>query len=782
MEFKAYKKKTLKIALILFLLIIVAIPLSIFIYLKYELPKLDGEIHLTAIKEKVEVYRDLEGIPHIYANNDEDAFYTLGYVIASERLFQMEISRRVASGELSEIIGERGLSSDKMFRNLKLRKAMEENLKNKIRDSKMLLRLSSFYRGVNEYQQNNPLPIEFKILNITPRPFSELDSYAFVGFMSFNFAIALNQDPLLTKLEKRLGNELVDELRAEKINSVKKNLFSLEKNAFDHSKISELISFLEKGYGLFEGSNGWLIAKNRSKSGANILANDPHISYSHPEIWFEAHIHTPQFETYGHFLPLIPFPILAHNQKRAWGLTMSLTDDMDLFREDLKENHKYVYKNKSLNLKISDEVIKVKGQKDYQFKLKETNHGPLLDQVLEDKNISLRWNYFDANNDPIASLYQMSEARNMAEFKAAVATGISPGLNVLYADHDNIAWWMFGKVETKPRNQRSDFILNGPDGIDDVRKTLSIDEKPHLENPISGIIVSANSRPENFPANQRGDFQEQDRFKTIQTVLNQKQLWSVEEIKELQTLSMNFENKHLLTELVNELNYSEKNKVAYNELKNWDLVSDVNSVGATLYFSLLNRVGLNLLSNELSATELETYGKMVTSYSFIKRVILDHDNPWWKKNNRKKLIQKSFDEVISSLSKKFGNNPDKWTWGKIHTLEFFHPLGKIKPLNLIFNLGPYPLSGASQDVNNQKSVSFKDEFIVNAGPSTRRIIDFKNLDETYGILPVGESGHILSPYYKNQVEKFINSKYRPMYLTRDLILKNQAHRLILRPN
>jgi penicillin amidase len=771
-----------KLSLILLLIVFLGMTFSIYIYLNRAAAPMDGQLNLSGLKSKVEIIRDENGIPHIFAENRLDAFYSLGFVMASERLFQMEISRRVAEGELSEIIGDKGLESDKMFRSLRIKSSMQKMLDQKLLDHQfdpnMWAQMDSFYRGVNDYQNTHPTPIEFKILGISPRPFSPIDAYSFIGLMSFNFAIGTMQDPLLTTLEKRLGPDLVNEMRLEQIPKLKKSVFSYER-VFNNSKIHNLISFLETGYPLFEGSNGWLLSKKRTTTGTNLLANDPHISFPHPGIWFEASIHTPDFESYGHYLSLIPFPILSHNKNRAWGLTMSLADDMDVYKETV-EGEKYLFKNNWYDLTNEMVSIPVKGKKDYQFNLRSSGHGPFMDEVLPEKNLALKWTFHHPKNDPLSSLYQMGEAHTMDDFKKAVASGISPGLNILYADKDNIAWWIFGEVVVRSPKSRSDFVLDGSSGDDEYIGVMSFDQKPHLENPESGVIISANSRPVGFPDNQRGDFQPDDRFKSIQAVLNQKEKWSVEETKEVQTLSMNFENKLILDQLLIDIADVKLGQEYKNLLLSWNLNSDKNSSSPTLFYVFLNKIGLRLLK-DLNQHELETFGRMPMSNGFIKRVVLDRDNIWWKKYDRKNLIQASYIDAIDFLKNKFGNDSKNWMWGKIHTIEFSHPVGKVWPLNYLFNLGPYPVSGATQDINNLKSNNFKDTFEVKAGPSTRRIISFDNINDAQGILPVGESGHLLSPYYSNQVERYLKGIYRPMRIEKSIIKENASHILILNP-
>lgn len=783
MEMKAYKKKPLKILFTVVLGLLILFPAAFYGYLLYSRPQYAGIENVQGISSKVTITRDQYGIPHIEAETDEDAYYALGFTMASERLFQMEISRRAANGELSEIIGEKTLQSDKTFKNLKVRRSMEEMLQRNplSQDPEMEKLVLSFYRGINAYQATHPLPIEFKILNITPKPFTVLDGLSFIGLMSFNFAIALSQDPLFTSLESKMDPALVDEMRVEKINSKKQVISTIIPKIPYDSKIPELISYLETGFPLFDGSNGWILGKSRTTSGSPMLVNDPHISYPHPGIWYEAHLKTKQSETYGHFLPLLPFPILSHNKDKAWGLTMTLTDDMDIYREKLVGQNEFEFKGKLLPIKAYNEEIAIKGHAPYKFQLKETIHGPLLTEVLPEKNLSLKWAFLEPDNNPLLVLYKMGKSQSMAEFKSAVSLGVAPGLNVLYADRENIGWWMFGRVYEKPGHVRSDFILDGASGKDEYLRAFTFDEKPHSENPASGIIVSANYRPYGFKANQRGDWQPDDRFNTIYTLLSKKEKWGVDETKELQTLSLNLDNKNMLNELLKDIDSSSDNQKFIDLLKHWNLESSVDSVAASIFFTLQNQIGLILLK-DLTADELSSYGKVSTSYIFIKRVINERDNIWWKKFERKKTINQAFANTLSLLRNKFGADEKNWRWGKLHTLEFSHPLGKIPPLNLIFNLGPFELPGSSQDINNQKSDHLKSEFNVKAGPSTRRIIDFSNINNTWGILPVGESGHMLSPFYRNQLQDFLNNKYRPMLLDQNDIAKNATYKLELVPN
>ncbi|MBC7429070.1 MAG: penicillin acylase family protein [Bacteriovorax sp.] len=777
MKTSSGKKRSLKIGLfILSILILITLVFS-YEFLNSRVPQMSGEVTIRGLSAPVEVLRDQNGIPHITAKNNLDAFRTLGFIMASERLFQMEVSRRLAEGELAELLGEKALGSDKLFRNLGLRsesqKTIERKLKDHSFDPEMLAEMTAYYDGVNEFIATGPMRVEFKLLGLTPKPFSMVDGQSFVGLMAFSFGIAIMTEPLLTKLVTRIGGDLTEDLRNEKVPAIESVVVQNDKFNIDQSVV-KILKELEQGFPLFEGSNGWLLAASRSKSGYPILANDPHIAYTHPGIWFEAHIKTPTYETYGHFLSLIPFPILAHNRERAWGLTMSLTDDMDMYRESIDpKTETYKFKGKDLPMTKTEEIIKVKKAQDVKLTVYRTHHGPILDYAFGDSNsneksLALQWPFYNPENDPMTSVFKMGRAQNMNEFKAAVATGKAPGLNILYADKKNIGWWIFGEVWKKRSGIKTDFILNGEKGEDEILGTLSEAEKPHSENPASGVIISANTRPFGYPKDARGDWQPDDRYKTIETVLSHNELWSPEQTMELQTLNMNFENKAILETLLQETHFAAQEDAArylppMEILKNWNLTSDVDSAGAAIYYSWTREIQ-KILLKDLTKDEQEVFAKVPNGWIFFKRVVMNRDSVWWKKFDRGDVFRKSFVIAITDLKKKLGKDENSWQWGEIHTLEFQHPFGRIKPLNYLFNLGPYPVPGATQEVNNQKVTSFEGNFLVKAGPSTRRIIDFSNPEKSWGILPEGNSGHIMSPFYSNQVKMFLEGKYREQLL------------------
>lgn len=764
--------KKLKLTLAGLFVVVGLAAIAGYFFLRSSLAPLDGSLSLQGLSAPVTVTRDTFGIPHIKASNKLDALRALGFLQASERLFQLEVSRRLTQGELSEIFGDAALSMDKLYRSLMLKRSVERMLaKEKSQgtfDQKTWDEMAAYFDGINQYQEHHPLPYEMQILGIKARPFSPLDAYIMTGHMAYGFAIAMRADPLMTELAKKLPEEQFQALRNYPL---KAPLKIVENSAF--KDVAAL--FDNFAFPFFEGSNAWLISPKRSQSGKSILANDPHIAFSAPAVWFEAHIKTPEFELYGHYLPLIPFAVLGHNHHHAWGFTMSLNDDMDLYREKLdRENKTVLYKNKPVPYQEWQETIKVKKQDDIVLNMIETPHGPLLHEVLADKDLALAWAFHRPENNPMRALKEMAEAKDMQGFESAMRHATAPGLNVMYADSENIAWWTFGDMAIK-KNPNSDMILDGSTGEDEYLRLLTWQEKPHLVNPEEGLIVTANSRPLGLTETMRGDWQSEDRFQTITHLLAQKDTWNVEELKSLQTENFNLKNRDLLAALLENLHLSEKEEQVYSQhlknLKNWDLRSEVSSPEAALYHQW-NNENVRLMLKTLDVETQDAYLNTPYAWVFYERTLLDPQSAWWKDLDRSVVISKGFKLAADKLK----NNP---TWGELHTIEYKHPLGRSFPLNKIFNLGPYPMPGAFNDINNNKMKAMGDSFHVVAGPSTRRIIDFANPQRSWGINPIGNSGHMLSPFYKDQVELFLDGKYRLQLMDDKDIEAAATHQLIL---
>lgn len=774
--------------ILVFCFAIIIIVVGSFCFLQYRsLAPIKGKLAIDGLRSPVEVIRDQWGVPHIKGKNTDDTMIALGYVMASERWFQMEIHRRVARGELAEIIGKKALPVDKLYRTLNFVEHFNKVIAKHPHSEQMKREAEAFYHGVNAYIQNNPRPIEFYLLNIPVREFTLEDAYAFIGYMSYSFGIGLRQDSFLSTLKDNATNDLFEDLRSEPSSLLQKitSNFPVEIKGVEY-----VHQFLLNGFAPFEGSNGWLIGKSKTLNKRAILANDPHISYSKPNLWMEIHMvvdsENPleQKEDYGFYLPLIPFPVLYHSHQKAWGLTMSLTDDMDVYRIKRMSDSTYELDGKEEKFLESEVEIKVKGENPYIFTRRVSFFGPLLNEVydLEKKpelrDLALHWSLYRPHNDPIRSFYQMRVAKTMNEFKAAVATGVAPGLNVLYADNeDNIAWWMFGEVLQKPHGLKSDRIIEGSKTSDVASVAYPFSSLPFSENPESGFIVSANHRPLNFFSNQRGDFQPDDRYKTILALLEKKSDWTVEATEELQHLPVNLKSQATLKYLLTFLSEQEKNQLSNDfltELESWSGLSEHELRAPMIYYAWLRSLSMMSL-DKLNPEEKNTYSQFPAEWFRLER-LLKKLNP--ETHDHQQLVQKSFIDALNYLKKEIGSDQNKWQWGRLHTLELVHPLGMVKPLNFIFNSGPHSIDGAYMEINNMKWGQFDEGFKVKAGPSVRRIIDFHQVEKARAVLPLGISGNDFSPYSKDQLPLFLKGDFRQMNLGKEIFENTEANEAV----
>ena len=411
-------KKLKKIGwIILALIVILAISIGIFINMLK--PTYSGEQQLSKLSNEVSVYYDTYGIPHIYAQNELDAFRTLGYVHAQDRLWQMEVLRRIGTGRLSEVFGSTMLKTDKFFLSLGIDEATNKTVSQLDQDSPSVMLSQAYLDGINQFVAEGPTPIEFYLTGLEKKPFAIEDIYNTMGYMAFSFAMAHKTDPLLSNIKDKLGVAYLADLEVNVDPNTEwiKNYKEQQRDSIPNSIASMAAEALSPlSLPLFEGSNSWVIAPEKTKNGKVIFANDPHIGFSQPSVWYEAHVSTPTYEKYGYYLGGVPFPIMAHDRKLAYGVTMFENDDIDFFYEEPHPTDKTKYKSKKgwANFESINKTIKVKDSSDVIFNYSKTEHGPVMNgianQINGERPISMWWIYSQRENKFIEALHGMSHA------------------------------------------------------------------------------------------------------------------------------------------------------------------------------------------------------------------------------------------------------------------------------------------------------------------------------------------------------------------------------------
>jgi len=763
-------------------------------------PDYEGKKTLSGLHNDVKVYYDTYGIPHIYGANEADAFRALGYVHAQDRLWQMELLRRIAKGRLSEVFGKDLVETDKFFLSLGIDDHTRQTMSTLDRNSEMVKLSNAYLDGVNEFIKEGPAPIEFYLTGLDKAPFSLEDVYNTVGYMAFSFAMAHKTDPLLTNIKNQLGNAYIAELAIDSDTSTVwiKNHSNNQIGPISANITASTLKALDKlPVPQFEGSNSWVLAPQKTKNGKVILANDPHIGFSQPSVWYEAHVSTPNYEKYGYHLAGVPFPLLGHDRNLAYGLTMFENDDIDFYLEEThpSDTTKYLTEEGPLDYEYITKNIKVKGGEPISFTYKKTRHGPVLNtiakQITTDDPIAMSWIYTKEQSEVINALFGISHAKNLDEFASALPKIHAPGLNVMYGDAaGNIAWWAAAKLYKMPNGVSTKFVLNGKTGTEEPVSYLDFSENPSAINPPWHYVYSANNQPDSIAGMlYPGYYLPENRAMRIVQLLEAKNDWDMESVANMIMDDTSPVNPMLITELIKLLDVGHLNKeqlVQLDALKSWDGSYALDSTNPALFHRCEYYILKNTFEDELGTEQF----KQFLGTHLLKRHIAwgakMEIGKWWdnvltedKVETRNDIVLKSFEDAWASLVNDFGPNPQQWTWNRVHTLEHPHPIGQVPFLRKYFNVGPYPVRGSREVINNMSFAYDSTGFYkVSSGPSTRRVIDFSDIENSISILPTGQSGNPFSKHYKDQADLFVNGEFRKMMMNREEIESMAEYLLI----
>ena len=797
---KIFQMKRIK-QFLLFVFILMALAVvGIYGYLKTTKPEYEGELGLKNISTETNVYFDEFGVPHIYAKNQKDAMTALGYVHAQDRLWQMELLRRIAPGRLSEIFGTRALQNDKLFVALGIDEHSEEAISKLDKNSPSYQLALAYLDGINQYIENGKTPIEFTLLSIEKKPFTLKDVYNTFGYMAFSFAMAQRTDPLMTDLRNKLGDDYLKELGVDySFNTVKIKV--TDQKAEQYIEASKAVTALMESSPVapFIGSNSWVVGPQKTQNGRVIFANDPHIEYSQPGTWYEAHINCPDYEIYGYYLAGTPFPLLGHNRQYAYGLTMFENDDADFFEEDNNPSDDTQYKTTLgyTNFKIRNKVIKVKDSSDVKLSIKETNHGPVMNGILKDFNpqkpIAFHWIYTQQPNHILDAVYSLSHANGIEDFHKNIELIAAPGLNIMYGDaKNNVGWFTSGKLYKLEKEVNPNFILSGTNGRDDKKTFLDFSKNPHAQNPSWGYVYSANNMPEAIDGyNYQGYYLPKDRARRITHLLDGKNDWSKESIGEMINDDTSMESAEVAKNIVSVLGsvkLTDQEQEALSILKSWKGSNKLNDVAPTIYNKLIYFYLQNTFSDEMGEVAFKQFIKTYVMKQTIAHQSKNQHSVWWddvstknKKEIQSDVFAKSFKEAVKSLDNQLGSDVKSWTWNRVHKVEFKHPLGSVALLKPFFNVGIFEIPGGNEVINNTNfEPSDEAVHMAKSGPSTRRVIDFSDVENSWSVLPSGQSGNPMSPHYNNQAEMYVQGKFRKMMLNKKEI-EASSTKLVFHP-
>ncbi|EPL14827.1 penicillin acylase family protein [Pseudomonas sp. CF161] len=777
-------------------------------YLYSKQPSRQGQVELAGLQGSVTVRYDERGVPHIRAENETDLYRALGYVHAQDRLFQMEAMRRLARGELAEVLGPKLVDTDKLFRSLRIRERAARYVAALDRESPAWKALQAYLDGINQYQDSHASPIEFDVLGIPKRPFTAEDTISVAGYMAYSFAAAFRTEPVLTYVRDQLGS---DYLKVFDLDWQPKGVLANHKtppapalSARDWQGLGALAQLSRQaledaGLPQFEGSNAWAIAGSRTKSGKPLLAGDPHIRFSVPAVWYEAQLSAPGFELYGHHQALVPFAFLGHNLDFGWSLTMFQNDDLDLIAEKVNpDNPNQVrYHDQWVDLISSEQQIAVKGQAPVTLVLRQSPHGPIVNDALGanagQTPIAMWWAFLETPNPILEGFYQLNRADTLAKARSAASKVQAPGLNIVWANaRGDIGWWAAALLPKRPLGATPSFILDGSSTLADKDGFYPFSANPQEENPARGYIVSANFQPVS-PSGMEipGYYNLSDRGQQLDRQLSDKTVkWDIDASQKLQLGTTTAYGPRLLAPLLPELRslVSDPQELKLVEqLAQWPGDYPVQSTSATLFNQLLFELANAAFHEKLGDSLFDTLLTTRVIDAALPRLTADANSPWWdnrltpQRETRADTLKLAWRASIDHLKRTLGDDPAQWRWGDAHTLTHGHPLGTQKPLERVLNVGPFSAPGAHEVPNNQTSKIGPAPWPVTYGPSTRRIIDFADAAHSLTINPVGQSGVPFDKHYQDQAEAYIEGVYQQAHFSEEEVLANTRSTLKLLP-
>ena len=777
------------------LLLLSALALAgVYGYLWRSLPKVEGQVTLASLKAPVDVVRDAYGIPHIFASDPLDAAYALGYVHAQDRLWQMEMNRRIGSGRLAEILGPAALDTDRFLRTIGVRRSAEANLSRLDTATQQLL--SAYAQGVNAFLATDPvLPAEFLLTGARPEPWSPVDSVVWVKMMAWDLGGNWRSELLRMRLAKTLPLARIQEFLPPypgdapvAIADLKELYGSLEQEAIRlaSNDMERLLSMAPPGLPEGAGSNNWVVAGSRSASGKPLLANDPHLSLTAPAVWYFAHLHTPGHDVIGATLPGVPIMTLGRNDRMAWAYTNTGPDVQDLFLEKLDAAGGYMTPRGPAAFKVVTETIKVKGAEDVKLEVRSSRHGPIISDVAKSVldatprgyAVAFAWTALDEDDLTIQASFELNRAGNWQDFLSAARKFGAPQQNMLYADVDgNIGYVAAGRIPVrKPENDLKGLApAPGWEAKYDWAGFIPFDDLPRNYNPASNRLWTANDKivAPGYKPFITSEWQPPYRSDRIGQLVEATPKHDVSSFARMHADVHSLAAREALPFLLATAPRSDEARRALALLGKWD-----GEMRRELAEPLIMAAWWRELTKRIYADELgEAFqANWSPRAQFVINVLADRQGQSrWCDDVRTpaaetcaEALALSLEAALADLRKRYGAEMSAWRWGEAHKARHEHrPLGRQPLLARIFDISA-PSAGDTYTVNVGQHYLYDEAtpFANRHAPSLRAIYDLADPEKSLFIHSGGQSGNRLSPHYKSFTEAWANGEYIPMITDR----------------
>jgi penicillin amidase len=781
--------------------LVLAITVAI-IYLSSAQTSPSGKRVIKSLGDSVTITFDESDIPHIEAKSSSDALFALGYLHASERSWQMEINRRLASGRLSEILGKESLSIDRFIRTLGIKQAAEKQFDRHPVATKRLMQ--AYADGVNAGNAGLgwALPIEYFLTGSKPGHWSPTDSVAWMLMMALDLGGNWHKELQRLELSQFLTTQQVWEVipaytPGEPVSNVDfakmyRDLEVFNPNALVRDRKYKTLPENELSMNEVPGgkdgigSNNWALNGKLTASGKPLLANDPHLGLSAPAIWYVAHLQAPGLNVIGATLPGIPGVVIGRTDQFAWSFTNTGPDVQDLYIEQLEPKNPSVYRgpNGPLPFKVRQEIIDIKGESPLRFLVKETRHGPVIsDSYARAKRaidtdrfvLALRWTALDTENQSIAGLLEMNHAKDLDTFKQALRKNYAPMQNVVMADTGgNIAMQAAGVAPKRTLHQGLYGVAPAPGWEKQYDWTgyVPFEQLPSNNNPDSHWIATANQKmvANNDPNPLTGDWDLPTRYDRIVDLIKGKASHDLASMKVMQADTVSLGATPLLDWFKSARSKHPLAQQAFELTRNFEGDMKVDSTSALIFNAWADQITRKLFSR-LGYLFTENYG----TRHFRQALILQLQNPNspWCDNPKTEQIEScaeasnaALDQALEQLSAQFGDNPKNWVWGNAHIAVSEHrPLSKIPLLGEFFNVKqPFPGDSFSINVGRLELLRADNPFETKQAASLRTLYDLADLEQSLFIYQTGQSGWVQSKLYRNMSTLWAQNEYLPLQM------------------
>lgn len=763
------------------------------VFLFDPLPTDSDSLSLVKNAGNVGIRRDSMGVAYLEADSDIDIYFAMGYAHAQDRLWQLELQRRICQGTLAEVLGRSALEQDIWIRTLGIYEAASESVEHL--SPAAIASLDAYAAGINEWiRTTNKFPIEFTILGIEPQLWKKEDSLAWIKVfalsLSGNYREEIKRFVSLRYLSDKQYSKLFDDSLPRHSADQRDNRSLLEGLSVLFSR-KEVFGSTAVAGDYYPGSNAWVVSGDHTKSGAPILANDPHLDLQIPSLWYAVNQKGRTLSASGMSLVGLPVIIFGRNQHIAWGGTAMMADVQDLYLEQTSPDDpdKYLYDGELKSFSSRIEFINVRADfpstlrsplKPVSIPVRSSIHGPIVSDTITslDQPVALQWTGLSDQDTSYESFYRLSYAANWDEFKQALALHVAPPLNILFADkRNNIGLIGVGKIPVRKAGYGA-VPVSGKNPSYSWESYIPFDRMPEVFNPESGYVINANNRntDADYPYFISSNYAPPQRATRI-THLVQKAIegggkLTAEDMKRIQGDVLDLSVADLLS-VINEIGPLDVDPSMIEALQQWDGTASMNSIGATIYYGLLRNLKTSLFADELNSywnrkDHAQYLDSVIASISADKVAeIIRSDDKWCDdiatdtKENCRSVIESAFNTVSEEMTKLYGNDIEDWTWGRANKAVYRHiPFSQVKMLSQLFEL-TVNSAGSSNTVNVAGTTFDRSEgYIQVFGAGFRQIIEMKDdLPVHLFVNSTGQSGQVVSPHYSDMTEYFANFRY-----------------------